>query len=366
MTTVILFAAALVGCVIWSVLFLMFASHYFLTTIIDSGSGQDEIEYSNETLFEFWWKPIFCLWILAFWVIALNVPLAPLLSEYPRALAVALALCLAVVYPLSVLSVLHAQNWFFFLDVPFLWHLCRRFLAVGYVCLFTLITTSVCVGLLAGVFMHRVLWALPAAFVLPTALLLGARHWGRLVWLAFNDTPRKKRKRKSAAGDADIPEMDVEEVDESAQGIRAGPPPPPSGAYATRPGMKPSPPAPVVQDEDEDEWSTNKKPYELIEEAPAEPAYALGSIPAADKPVALTDYYDEQMKQEKIRQEMAARPIPGLAPLIAPTFRTALLRGTWEFMIYSRTLQAWVNLVVLTAVELFLLYLVVYFWPEVN
>ena len=65
---IIIFVVAFVGCCMWSMIYLTFAAHYFLVTIIDSASGNDEVHYPNEAIIDWWWKPFFCIWILGFWL----------------------------------------------------------------------------------------------------------------------------------------------------------------------------------------------------------------------------------------------------------------------------------------------------------
>jgi len=114
--------------------------------------------------------------------------------------------------------------------------------------------------------------------------------------------------------------------------------------------------------EEEDEWATNKKPYPLAENAPA-----VAAASEADRPISLSKHYDERARKEKAAKAKAKQdatlfgmPTPSKK---TPTFQTALFFGVWEFMIYGRTLRVWVNLVVLTVVELFFLFLVARLWP---
>ena len=389
---VIVFVAAFAGCTIWSLLYLTCASHYFLTIIIDSSAGNDEVQFPSETIVEWWWKPIFCLWVLGIWLVPATVILAPLGALSPEAFAVVLVLLLWFLYPLSLLSALYTQNWFFFLHPIIIWRMLRHYGAFAYVHLLTLLSASVAAGLLIAAFKHSFLWALPAAFVVPTAILFYARHWGRFAWLSLNFRPYKpqRRRRPSATPDDDAPEMPVQVVDAASEGIRAGLPaasphafqpsvteedewaadkkpyklhgddPQPVYQESASASVSPTVPAPVV--EEEEEWAPNKKPYNVAEEAP--PVLAQSE---ADRPISLSKHYDERWKKEQAAKRKAKRestlfgmPAPSKK---TPTFQAALFFGVWEFMIYSRTLRVWVNLVVLTIVELFFLLLVVRFWP---
>jgi hypothetical protein len=389
---VIIFVAAFVGCLVWSMIYLTFASHYFLTTITETSAGHDEIEYPSEGIMDWWWKPFFCLWILSIWVVPLTVVVGPLLAASPLAFVIGLTICLLVMYPLSLMSALYAQSWFVFLHPEFIWRLVRRYGLFGYVQLMSSLSIAVGVGLVAAAFGHTFLWALPASFVLPTALLLYARHWGRYSWVALNfAAPGAKKPKKPRAATTEaidpwatpeldeeqIPEMEVEEIDPSAEAISAGLPPMfptavQSGVPATTDGIVAGMPTKSTASVEEDEWATNKSPYGLIEEE-AKPAVQT-SVPAydrepesdANKPLVLSDYYDEKARKEKKERAKRERELRMMRTTTKkpPSFQEAFLRGVWEFMIYSRTLRIWVNLVAMTAVELLLILLVVQTWPQ--
>ena len=417
---VIIFMVAFAGCVIWSMIYLTFAAHYFLTTIIDSSGGHDEVHYPKEAVVEWWWKPIFCLWLLGVMIVPVILCLAPFLARQPVALGICLAGVLWVLYPISILSALYTQNWLAVFHPGIAWRMLRHYGAFAYVHLITLISAGLCVFVLFKAFTGTFLWALPAAFLVPTTLLFYARHWGRFAWLSLNFLPRTKKNRfapKSWPED-DVPVMDVEEVDPPSEAIREGVPNgagqayqsgvPVKGSSHIRAGanpwaaqeedewatdkkpygiddaglpsfkeMLPAPPpvanratgpAPEIEEE-EDEWAPVKKPYKWEDPThPAPPDPTLQTKPEADRPVVLAKYYEERARKEAAearRRTEASRTMPRLSKK-APTFRKALFFGVWEFMIYSRTLSVWTNLVALTIVELLLLMMVVQFWPRMD
>ena len=383
-----LFIVLAAPCVFWSLLYFTCAAHYFLTTIIDSSAGADEVHYPSEPFVDWWWKPLFCFWVLAVWLIPATVILAPLGALSPEAFAITLGVLLWLVYPLSLLSALYTQNWFFFLHPIILWRMLRHYGAFTYVHLLTLLSAAVPAGLLIAAFKHNLLWALPAAFVIPAAMLFYARHWGRFAWLSLNFqpyTPQRRRRPLAAPGD-DEPEMPARDVDTASEGIREGLPSGyPHGIQASAPieedewaankkpyklqgddpqpayqesasaAVSPTASAPAV--EEEEEWAPNKKPYNVAADAPPVLAQA-----EADRPISLSKHYDKRWKKEqaakrKAKEESALFAMPPPSKK-TPTFQTALFFGVWEFMIYGRTLRVWLNLVLLTIVELFLLLLV--------
>lgn len=420
---VVLFVCFMVGCSIWTVIYLTLTAHYFLTVIIESSAGIDEIQFPTEGILERWWKPLFCLWILAAWVVPTAVFCGPLLAGSPVAFGIGVGLLLVIVYPLSLLSALSAQNWFFFMHPVVLWRMLRHYGSFAYVYLLTLLSASVCAGLLFAVFTHSFLWALPAAFVLPTAILFYARHWGRFAWLSLSFMPRKEKRQRDGdktPHEETAPEMDVQEIDPADEGIRAGLPPGHSqGIHAgvpmtaggivagapptsfpveedewtadkkpylvvedpTQPAFQETASAPIVPAatqttvapavEEEDEWATDKKPYPVIGgadfAAPA-PTESSDGKSDADKPLMVSKYYDDRHKREKeakrkAKEEATRFGLPAPSKK-TPTFRDALFFGVWRFMIYERTLRVWVNLVVLTIVELLFLFMVLQFFSQ--
>src|SRR6516165_10091295 len=167
----IIFVCAFVACTICSMIYLLFASHYFLVTVIESSTGHDEVNYPKESIIDWWWKPLFCLWILGFWVFTLSILLAPLLALNTKAYGTALGLFIWFLYPLGVLSAQFTTNWLFFVHPALLWRMLKHYGAFAYVHLVTLLAAAACVGLLQAAFTHRLLWFLAAAIVVPGAIL---------------------------------------------------------------------------------------------------------------------------------------------------------------------------------------------------
>jgi hypothetical protein len=419
----ILFIAALVGLTMFTMLYLIFACHYFLTTISDSSAGLDEVHFPRESLTEWWWKPILCLWVLGVWLVPALVILAPIGLASPRAYFISLIALLWFLYPLSLLSAMYTQNWLFFLHPVILWRMLRHYGAFAYVHFITLLAAVVCVGFVVAALTQSLIWAIPAVVAIPTAILFYARHWGRFAWLSLNFLPRKNKPRQAAAtstGKADaatesVPEMDVQEFDPASELLREGLPPNHPGSYragvpvpaegviagapnapfqvehdwsmnnqpmaladdADAPMLQPMPSPAAAQstaaDGEEDEWSTEKKPYDLIGDADfkAAPPSPTDNEPKAeaDRPISVTKHFDDrhEREQEAKRKAREANSLFGMpAPQKdAPSFADALFFGVWNFMVYERTLTVWVNLILLTAVEMFFLWLAASLLPPV-
>lgn len=420
---VILFVVSLVGLTIFSLIYLTVASHYFLTTITESSAGNDEVQYPREGIIEWWWKPLFVVWVLAFWIIPTAALCAPLASISPRAAIITFVAVIWVLYPLSLSSALATQNWFFFVHPVIFWRMLRHFLPLVYVHLMTLAAAGACAWFLYAAWTQTFLWAIPAALAIPTATLFYARHWGRFAWLSLNFVPRKKStapEPKKPASDTDtVPEMDIEEIDE---GVREGLPPSTVGSFKantpttsggqgaaatyqvendqaemetkpymlvddpTKPNFQESndeptfplmpsvaktttAPPPALE---EDEWATQKKPYELIGDADFKPTTPpdLDQKPEADRPISVSKHLDDQVEREKEknRKRQAEDGVMNLPKLSkrTPDFGEALFFGVWRFMVYERTLSAWFGLVVLTSAELFFLFLLRMFMPQTD
>ncbi|MSQ95040.1 MAG: hypothetical protein EXR98_10865 [Gemmataceae bacterium] len=404
MGNAIMFVCSLVACGLCTVLYSLFLSHYFLVTIIDSSAGHPEVHFPRETFTDWWWKPLYCLWILIFWLITSSIFSIPLALAGPMYFVVGLAVILWFMYPLSVLSTLYTQNWFFLIHPTILWRMVKHGPALAYVFLVTFAAGALCVGLVYGMFGNFWLM-LPAALIIPGAFLFYARNWGRFAWVSLNFAPQRKKKpgeKVEPSAEVDDPRnwtadepptLEVQEVDD--------PPPPPESAddsdpwrtdkqpYAldAAPGIPlfeesaiesvttppiDAKPQPIV--EEEDEWATDKKPYAVTDEpAPAVAHSTTAQTTAqsnADKPVVVSQHYDERARKEKAekkkaQQEAETRFLPEPSKK-TPTFQSVFLSGVWGFMCSELTVGVWANLVVLTFLELFCVYLMVSFWPRLN
>ena len=418
---VIIFVCAFVGCAVWSMLFLTFASHYFLATIIDSSAGHDEVHYPSEGVVDWWWKPLFCLWVLFLWFIISAALMLPFTAISAQAYFISVGVFIWLMYPLGILSALYTSNWLFFLHPVILWRMLTHYSALLYVYFITSLVAAVCGGLLFGTFVHSFAWAAPTAFILPGALLCYGRQWGRFAWLSLNFAPRVKRRPRSeyaesanqSTADDEAPERAAQEVEE---GMRAGLPPAYSHPHGIQTGMPGSPdgivagapPSHVGAEDEEDEYALDKKPYLFVGDpsqstfqesaaAPASvPAHSAAPAPvfeeeedewATDKkpyltsdtptpgpqskantPITNSEYYDQRHKKEKIEKakakEFAERHYLPPPSDKTPTFATAMFFGVWGFLFYGKTLHVWANMVMLLIVELVFLLMVVHFFPR--
>jgi hypothetical protein len=357
----ILFMSALLGMVILTAVWLLYACHCFLHVLTESSAGNDMIRWPGESFFEWWWKPVVCVGMLLFWAMVGGLTLAPFFVRGPIGFGIFFGVFVWLAFPVGLFSALHAQNWFSIVHLPLLARLGRHFGAFLFVALLTLPLTALAVGALAGVVLQSFAWVLPTAFLIPVAVLFYARAWGRLAWLILNaaETRAKTPARlpKGVAVDVEdpwappkppeVPEMDVE-IDE-----------------------------PPLVDEGEPEWSSRHTPYGIVPEeaaraSPAPQAESRRRDEAApfNEPMGpLSNYYAEQEKRDLERRARAEGvPVEELknAKKRRPTFRRAFGAGLFLFLFYPYTLRAGLNLVILTLVVLGILCMLIQTAPVLS
>jgi hypothetical protein len=131
--------------------------------------------------------------------------------------------------------------------------------------------------------------------------------------------------------------------------------------------------------EAEDEWTPNKKPYDVMTERQARESwverhgdagadaegYGMESI-TLGPPVSLWHYYEERAKQEeKLREEgKAVRQYE--RPRKPPTLWQAMTQEIGKFLFYSHSLRAWINLAIFFGIELAVLNVIVHMTGLIN
>lgn len=320
-------------------LWLCYASHCFLVVLTESSIGDAEVNWPDETVLEWWWKPLYCVGILAFWGTAGATVLSPLVLAGPWVYGIAGAVLLWYAYPIGILSVMDAHNALAVVHMPLILRLMRYAGPVLLVGLMTLPLGVATVGLLVAVMLRGMLWAIPTAFVLPIAVLLYARSWGRLAWMVLNvkarrrpDEPAPPEAAAVVAHDPwampaveEIPELDVQ-IDE------------------------PAPPISVLPSPAIDEWDVNPAPYEV---PPTE---------TAEAPFSNDEYYRQYRKREEARKARAEGRKPGEKRRRA-SFGAAFGRDFWPFLFEHRTERVALSLGVLTLIVLALVRIVIEMLP---
>jgi hypothetical protein len=342
---VILFVLSLVGATITGIYFAAFASHYYLVVVEETSAGIDQVKPPDEPYLDWLWKLLFFMWLIGFWVApaaVLTAVLAPALVSGLAGFLLLLLGLLWLVVPLSLLSCLSGRTMFTIVHLGFLRRVVRH---PGSLLLFYLMSGVLLTGLGVLVYYAffslngtAVLLVPPAA---ATVLLIHARLLGRIGWLVGYRTPDTKRKKPKpvktkvedpwAVPEEELPELkDLEVVGEDPParermsapvtaiqavkekksvsdvpasqpkkradvpdtGIREGLDPF-TADYAAPPAspktVAPAPPAltaPITASlppvEEEDEWTPNKKPYGLMDDAKARSTWVK---PAEEKPL---------------------------------------------------------------------------------
>jgi hypothetical protein len=371
--------SATAGLAVIGFILVVYAAHCFLTVVIDSGCGIDEVRWPGEGIFDWMLKPVYCGWLIASWAVLFGVVLLPMLLRDPLVYAATLTAVLYVVFPVTLLSSLSAKSWVALLHRPLLRRLARwpaSFVTV------LILGTPLLVGAAALVMLtalHSLWWAFLAAPVLPALGLWYARLLGRYAWLVTH-TPLKKKKRRPepAAAPLAAPEQVKVKV-EDPWAVKAPAPVKTAAERAieentTRNKYLPpealerlddDPPPPV-----EDEWTSNKKPYGVMDEVqareswqprqidPLEDAEGYDVGAAAPTPLAapfsLTAYYDNYLAEEAKRRERTEA-----APPPKPTYALAFGAGLFKFPFYAANVKTWINLSLLLLVWLFFLRMIV-------
>ncbi len=317
----IIFMSAVAGLAIFGALWLTYAAHCFLTILTESSIGDREVRWPDESIADWWWKPLYCVGLLVFWLTAGGAFLWPMAFAGPVWFAVGAGLFLWLAYPVGLLCVLDARNSLAVIHVPLFARLPRYLPAVLFTGLVTLPLGAAAGGLLTGVVLHSVFWAIPAALVLPWALFLYARFWGRLAWLVLN------RKVRRSAEDSPPPEAARVTVQDPWEIPREEPIP------EVDVEVEEEPVAPAAED---DEWAERPVPYQIGKAN----AGAGSGGPPAPPPFSHVAYYEDYRKREQHRRDRAEGRKPGQRRRRRATFRAAFGADVWPFLAEWRTLRA--------------------------
>jgi signal transduction histidine kinase len=368
--------------------FVCYFSHCFLTVLVDSAAGIDEIRWPPEWITDWLTKPLYLLWILMPLVVAPSILLVATGSGLT--FAISMLVLLWAVAPVMFLSSLAAKSWMSLLYGPFL----RRWARFLFAYVIFLIWSGVLIGLGAGM----MVWALLrlegvalATLFLPPVFLLYWRVFGRYAWYVTTRRMRKAKKKKlNPAKGLEIERFDpwsvpegeqtesthekIEPTDnaEIAERIRAA---------DTREKFTPAQQRdkladgderdkvmatdqigliPLVEEQtavDEDEWTPNKKPYGVMTEAAAKQSWQERKGQEAHDtdgydvehlsigpPVSLWQYYTDRAKKEEELREQGKSVRQFEKPRKPPTLAQAMTREIFGFLLYPHTIRAWLSL----------------------
>src|SRR5262245_7700514 len=108
----VIFMPALAGSVIFGFVFLLFASHYYLTVLESTGAGAKEVTWISEPILDNFWKLWYMLWLFGLWFGPAYL-IGRAMTAGSDSVWIKLAVPIAVVwlcYPVSQLSSLSAST----------------------------------------------------------------------------------------------------------------------------------------------------------------------------------------------------------------------------------------------------------------
>jgi hypothetical protein len=342
----IFFVATLVAVGILGLLWLLYVSHCFLTVLTESSVGDAEIRWSDETFLDWWWEPVYCLGLLAFWLPIAGVLMAFFILLNPWVYAVAVGFFLWYAYPVGLICAMDARSKVAIVHLPLFLRLFGHIPTVLLVGLITLLPATLVFGSLAGLLLNSMWWGVPAALLLPPALFFYARCWGRLAWLVLNFKPRTPKASRETAP----PEAVLAKIKDPWE--LPPPEPIPERDVAVN---EPAPPPP--EPDETDEWAERPAPYVVWPEA--------GRAP--DKPTdgfTHAGYFDEYRKRQEAREARAEGRKPGEKKRRRrASFRNAFGVDLLPFFMQRRTIRAAVNLAAVSFLLLFFLRIAILTMP---
>jgi signal transduction histidine kinase len=358
--------------------FVSYFAHCFLTVVIDTAAGVDEIRWPDESIVDWLTKPIYVLWIL---LPILFVPCVLLAATGSlNVFLLSILVLLWAVSPVMFISSLAAKSWLSLLYAPFLKRWARYFFAYAIFLLWSGVVTALGTAILVwSVFDARGI-ALGAIF-LPILCLLYFRILGRYSWYVTTRRMRRARKKKPNP----VKGLKVEALDpwavtpdlmESAAHESL-----PQEQTLARDKLQPAEPetaiklAPLEEPAAlEDEWTPNKKPYGVMNEEQARASWVeRRGTPGTDEdtygaeeirlsaPVSLWQHYADRAKKEEELREQGKSVRQYERPRKPPTLTQAMTREIISFLLYPHTIRAWINLAIFFGVTLAIVNMLVYF-----
>lgn len=402
------------------------AAHCFLVVLEQTSAGRDEVEWPDDLVIEWLWKPFFFAWLIALWVVPVwgGVSLVAAVLERPLVgLYPAMALVVWLLFPISLLSCLHAQSRLTVLH----WMIVRRMLKNGGALLLYYLVTGVLVlgaAALVALALTSPSWGfLPlAALVVSAVLLIDARLLGRIAWLVGHCTPEKTkpgRKKKarpiiqgvavadpweadagsneaaSATGQLEQPSTPhaAAEPGDLPPSLFAPDEPPPRPRQPSHPtyldeygeiDLQPLAPTPHRPRDDEEDWegrepyrmqdtAGKRKPRRTPDTAAALPVegYALQpQEPAPRSPVPLDGYdpiglarlpHAEKDSEASSVSRFEERLAQRYEPPKPPSW--PMWQGIYHFPWYRSSVRAWIYLTILTLTLGTIVRVQIIFWP---
>lgn len=391
--TLLMFFFSLVGAVIVGLMVLSYAAHSYLVIVEDTAAGGDFVRWPDEPLMDWLWKPFYLAWVWAGPIVLVWLGLtvgAPELLHDPVWGLLMAGGSLWLLFPICLLSSLSGRTRLWLVHPGLLARLARYPVSL---LLFYLLSSAVLAagGYLGYLGLFGTRWEVLAVAV-PAAVglfFIHARLLGRMGWLVGFRTPAKnkgKKKRPRALESNDpwsVPDEEPEErgAPAAAAGEQTGSSEQIAAGDPRGIGQATSGNPQADMDEEEDEWTPNKKPYAVMkDDAP---------YPHQEKSVHVTRASSAEEDPSSLQEAITAHP-PLPAPAIAaapppevaepihrmfpvdprylrprdpPPPRYPLFSGVWTFPIYDTSLRPLINLSLTGLLFAFLLRLVLQFWP---
>jgi hypothetical protein len=305
---VILFVTHLAGLGVVTPFFLIYLGRTYYVVLSYSSTGEDRFRWPRDG-FTDWYRDAAPV-ILAFIAVGGLAAILglPLFWQFDEGWGLAgWFLLVWLAYPIALSSMLTAPTWLLLIYPPLIGRLLVHARGLFYVYVLTLpFGVAIAVGIVFLLQVHG--WAvLFLAAVVPPALLLHARAWGRLVWLALNyDLPKRRKKKRR-------PKLQKVETPEEL---------------------------PVAVELEE--LPAEEGAYDLL----GEEVYATGPQ------FSLADHYAKERAAERERRRRAGDPqVDPLRPPDPPTPRVALGSRIPAFLFYEETLTVWFAMSLATLVE---------------
>ncbi len=301
-----LLVCTIVGLAIFTPLMLIFCARCYYVVLTMSSTGEERFRWPKDTFIEWVGQALPIIGLLFFWGTFGVLCVGPLLLISSGGIFAAVVLLFFyLAMPVTLCSMFMGPSKLMLFFPPLIGRLLFQSNGLAYV---YVINLAPCTATLAALYflLRSEPWAMPLfSVLLPPTLLLHARSWGRLVWLAMNyDLPKPKRKkRKKAAAVVELEPLD-EPVPETAVRAAAG-----------------------SRQEAEDDAA-----YGVHDE---------NEGPSAEAKVDLVEYYAKQREYEKELRKRAGDPNPDpLRQVEPPTLARALGRGIFSYLLYEETLTA--------------------------
>lgn len=223
----IMFVFGLAGLSLVTPFVFLSAAHLYVTVLISSSTGEERFRWPRESFYEWFGEGFVVVAALSVCAGVALVPVGVLAATLPLEWALGIgAFVLVAITPICLCSMMSAPSKLMLIHPPLLGRLLMHAKGLAYV---YFVTTPLLVvagwGLWIVVDRHDWVGVFVVAIALPLGLILHARAWGRLSWLAMNfDRKRRRKKKQTKEPEVDAIAVDLEPLDvdeEDRYGVNA-------------------------------------------------------------------------------------------------------------------------------------------------